>query len=164
MTKVSAGHTAPDFALPQVDGGRASLADALKRGPAVLAFFKIACPVCQFTFPFLERMHKAYGNERVSFWGISQDDQRDTKEFCAEYGITFPALIDEEGYPVSNRFGLTYVPTVLLIAPDGKVKVSGEGFSKSDLEKISAEIAAHLGRPPAPVFRADEAVPDYKPG
>jgi peroxiredoxin len=96
--------------------------------------------------------------------GISQDDARDTKEFWNECGITFPALIDDDGYPVSNQYGLTNVPTVFLIAPDGTVRVSSVGFSKADLEQISSELGKHLGRAPALVFRPDEVVPDYKPG
>ncbi len=164
MTKVLAGHTAPAFTLSGTNGQVVSLADALKKGPVVAAFLKISCPVCQFTFPFLERLHKAYGSERLSLWGISQDDARDTKEFCAEFGVTFPALIDEDGYPVSNQYGLTNVPTVFLIAPDGKVEVSSVGFSKADLENISAHVAGHLGKPVARVFLPDEIVPDYKPG
>ncbi len=164
MTKVLPGHTAPAFTLPGTNGQVVSLAGALKKGPVVAAFFKISCPVCQFAFPFLERLHKAYGSDRLSLWGISQDDTRDTKEFCAEFGVTFPALIDEDGYPVSNHYGLTNVPTVFLIAPDGKVEVSSVGFSKADLENISASVAGHLGKPVAHIFLPDEIVPDYKPG
>lgn len=164
MTTVLAGHSAPRFTLPGTDGRAYALADALKQGPVVLAFFKISCPVCQYTFPFLERIHQAYGNQQVSIWGVSQDDARDTREFCEEYGITFPALVDGDGYPVSNTYGLTHVPTVLLIEPGSKVKVSSNGFSKQDLETISAVIGRHVGRPPAAVFMPGESVPDYKPG
>jgi len=164
MTKVLAGHQAPNFALNGTNGRPFTLSEALKKGPVVAAFFKISCPVCQFAFPFLERLHKAYGGERASFVGISQDDARDTKEFCDEYAISFPALLDDDGYPVSNQYGLTNVPTVFLIAPDGIVKVSSIGFSKADLEKISSELGQHLGRTPAAVFLPDEVVPDYKPG
>ncbi|HJY87701.1 MAG TPA: TlpA disulfide reductase family protein [Candidatus Acidoferrales bacterium] len=164
MTKVLAGHQAPAFALNGASGHPFSLAEALRKGPVVAAFFKITCPVCQFTLPFLERLYQSYGDQRASFWGISQDDARDTKEFCQEFGITFPTLLDEDGYPVSNQYGLAQVPTVLLIAPDGKVLVSSVGFSKADLESISSELARLLGRSPAPVFKPDEIVPDYKPG
>jgi peroxiredoxin len=164
MSKVPIGHDAPLFTLPLASGASLSLADTLQKGPAVLAFFKVSCPVCQFTFPFLERIHQAYGNERISVLGLSQDNSRDTRQFCQEYGLTFPMLIDQEGYPASNQYGLTNVPTVILISPEGKVKVSSEGFSKKDLEQISVELGKHLGRPPATVFRAGEAVPDYKPG
>jgi peroxiredoxin len=164
MTKVLAGHAAPPFTLNGTNGKPLSLQEALGKGPVVAAFFKITCPVCQFTFPFLERLHQAHGNDRVTFLGISQDDARDTKEFLAEYGVTFPALVDDDGYPVSNQYGLTTVPTVFLIAPDGKVQVSSMGFSKADLEKISVELGRHLGKPPFQLFHPDEAIPDYKPG
>ena len=77
-------------------------------------FFKVSCPVCQYTFPFLERMHKAYGDKKVAIVGISQDDQRDTAAFLKEYGVTFPTLLDDpNGYAVSNAYGLTNVPVVV---------------------------------------------------
>jgi hypothetical protein len=38
------------------------------------------------------------------------------------------------------------------------------GFSKGDLEKIAAELAQHRALAPAPLFRNNEVVPDYKPG
>ncbi len=164
MTTVRIGQTAPAFSLPGLNGQTHSLADALRKGPVALAFFKISCPICQYAFPFLERIHQAYGNQRVTVWGISQDDARDTNEFCAEYGLTFPMLIDAEGYPVSNQYGLTNVPTVLLVMPDGKVKVSNHGFSKKDLEAVSSAFAVHTGSKPAQIFKPSEAVPDYKPG
>ncbi len=33
-----------------------SLEDILGKGPALLAFYKISCPVCQLTAPYLERL------------------------------------------------------------------------------------------------------------
>jgi len=164
MTKVLAGHVATAFTLQGTRGETFSLADALKKGPVVAAFFKITCPVCQFTFPFLERLFKAHSGDAVSFLGISQNDSAGTKEFLTEYGITFPAVMDEDRYPVSNQFGLTTVPTVLLIAPDGRVRVSSVGFCKADLEKIEKELADYFRKRPTSVFLPSEIVPDYKPG
>ncbi len=164
MAKVITRHKAPPFDLKDVDGKHVSLQQALKRGPVVATFFKGSCPVCQFTFPFLERLFQAYASDRTTFWAISQDDARDTREFCDEYGVTFPALIDDDGYPVSNEYGITNVPTYYLIAPDGTVQVHSVGFEKKALEKISGELARFLGRPVAPVFKPEEVVPDSKPG
>ena len=164
MTTILAGHHAPPFRLTDTHGNDVSLSECLKKGPVVAAFFKVSCPVCQYTFPFIERLCKVYGDERVSFLAISQDDAEDTLEFLAEYGISFPALIEHSSYAVSNSYGLTNVPTVFLIGTDGKVIVSEMGFDKEKLEAISKEIARHLGRPPAQVFHAADNVPDYKPG
>jgi peroxiredoxin len=164
VVTVRAGQKAPNLELPSLDGNRLSLADALARGPVVAAFFKSSCPTCQFTLPFLERLYKAYGGERVTFWAISQDNAADTDKFCRQYGLTFPALLDEDGYPVSNDYGLTHVPTYYLIAPDGKVRADSIGFTKRTLEEISEELARFLGRPAAQVFLPGEIVPDSKPG
>src|ERR1700733_13833097 len=137
MAALSAGAKAPEFALQSADGKKASLADALKKGPVVAAFFKVSCPTCQFTAPFLERLHEAYGGEHFTLWGISQDDAADTREFNQEFEIEFPTLIDDNGYRVSNQYGITNVPTLFLIAPDGKIQESSADFSKKKLNVLN---------------------------
>jgi peroxiredoxin len=164
MTHIVAGNLAPGFSLKSVDHREYSLRDLMERGPVVIAFFKISCPVCQFTFPFLERLYNLYGSGDVGFLGISQDDLRSTKDFASEYGVTFPLLLDEDGYPVSNAYGLTNVPTIFLIDTDGKVKVSSMGFDKKDLETIASELAERRKMALTPLFRPNEVVPANKPG
>lgn len=166
MTSIVAGNTAPAFSLTALDGTEFSVAKQLERGPVVAAFFKISCPVCQFTFPFLERLYKRYGEGGVTFLGISQDDARATKDFAKEFGTTFPMLLDEKqkGYPASNAYGLTNVPTIFLIETDGTVKISCMGFNKKDLESIAVELAERKKIAPAALFRPDESVPANKPG
>jgi peroxiredoxin len=165
MTHLDAGNIAPGFSLKSLDGKEYSLDSLVQHGPVVAAFFKITCPVCQFTFPFLERLYKRYGGEGVTFLGISQDDARDTRDFAKEYGLTFPMLIDDEtGYIVSNAYGLTTVPTIFLIDTEGTIKVSSNGFDKKDLETIAAELAQRRNIVLAPLFRPDEVIPINKPG
>jgi peroxiredoxin len=164
MAPLSAGAKAPAFELPSTNGKKSALADALKKGPVVAAFFKVSCPTCQFTAPFLERLHETYGGAKFTLWGISQDDARDTRDFCQEFEVEFPALIDETGYPVSNQYGITTVPTVFLITPDGKIQESCVGFSKKDLEKIAVAAASATSTPPTAFFKPGEVIPDFKPG
>ncbi len=164
MSKIQVGQDAPHFALESVSGQPFSLAQALGRGPVVAAFFKVNCPTCQFTFPFLERLSKVYGGEQVSVVGISQDDAAATQEFCEEYGVTFPALLDTDNYSVSNDYGLINVPTYYLISRGGRVQVSSVGFTKKALETISDGLAKFLGHSPVPVFLPEEIVPESKPG
>jgi len=164
MTNLASGSIAPGFSLLSLEGREYSLATEMKRGPVVVAFFKVSCPVCQFTFPFLERLYKRYGGEGVTFLGISQDDARATRRFAEDYGVTFPVLRDEEGYPVSNGYGLTNVPTTFLIDSDASVRVVCHGFNKADLESIANELAQHRKVPLAALFQTDERVPANKPG
>jgi peroxiredoxin len=164
MSKIRAGDPAPNFELNDTRGKRVSLREALSRGPAVTVFFKVSCPTCQFTFPFLQRLFQAYGSDHATFLAISQDDAGDTREFCAEYGLGFTVLVDDEGYPASNEYGITNVPTIYLIASDGSVQVDSVGFGKKALEKIAEELARVQGRAAVPLFKPGEVVPDAKPG
>jgi peroxiredoxin len=166
MTHIVAGNMAPDFSLKALDGKECLLRERLQQAPVVAAFFKVSCPVCQFTFPFLERLHKRYGGDGVTFLGISQDDARETKEFAKKFGVTFAMLLDEKqkGYPASNAYGLTNVPTIFLIETDGTVRISCTGFDKKDLESIAGALAERKKIVPAALFRPDESVPAHKPG
>jgi len=164
MTHIVAGNTAPEFSLKSLDQKQYALRTLLERGPVVAVFFKVSCPVCQFTFPFLERLHERYGSGGATFLGISQDDARATKGFASEYGVTFPVVLDEDGYPVSNAYGLTNVPTIFLIETDRKVNVSSMGFDKKDLETIATQLAERRKIGLTPLFRPDEVVPANKPG
>ena len=164
MTHIVAGNVAPGFSLKGLDGKERSLRGLLDEGPVVTAFFKISCPVCQFTFPFLERLHTSYGGDGVTILGVSQDDAKDTKRFASEFGVTFPVLLDEKGYPVSNAYGLSMVPTIFLIETDGSVKVSSMGFNKAELESIGGTLAERKKIAKAPLFRTDEKIPAQKPG
>src|SRR5216683_4821368 len=103
MVALTAGTAAPPFELPAIDGSKFSLQDALSRGPVLAVFFKISCPVCQYAFPYFERIYKAYGRKNVTIVGISQNDKQDTAAFLKKYAITFPILLDDtKTYPASN--------------------------------------------------------------
>jgi peroxiredoxin len=165
MTALATGKKAPDFELKTLDGKPFSLADALARGPVVLAFFKVSCPTCQYAFPFLERLYKAYGNKGVMLVGISQNDPKDTAGFAKEFGVTFPILLDDtRTYPVSNAYGLTNVPTVFWIAQDGEIEVSSVAWIKADFEQINRKMAEAGKAAPAAVFKAGEDIRDFRAG
>src|SRR2546423_10635089 len=112
MPAIVAGKRAPDFSWPALDGKTYSLKSALASGPMLVAFFKVSCPTCQYTFPFLERLGKYFG----CVWGVSQDDERATRDFAKHYGVTFALLLeDTDDYPTSNAYGLTHVPSIFLL-------------------------------------------------
>ena len=162
MAALKAGVPAPNVALPLVGGGSFNLGESLKRGPVLLAFFKVTCPVCQMAFPFIERIFKATngGSQTVQFVGIVQNEPKDAQAFMREYGVTFPvALDDTNSYPASNAYGLTNVPSLFLVGPNGRIEVSSVGFSKRDFEQIAIIAGASK-----PLFTAQDAVPDFKAG
>jgi peroxiredoxin len=164
MEALVPGKTAPPITLKTLAGETAILPEALKNGPVVAAFFKVSCPTCQFSAPFLERLHETYGGEKFTVWGISQDDAEDTREFCKEFDVNFPILIEAAGYAISNRYGITHVPSIFLISQDGKIQEASVGFSKAGFETIAAAAAKASDRKSVPLFKPSEMVPALKPG
>src|SRR5438445_8314684 len=160
MTHIVPGNVAPGFSLKSLDGKEFSLNAALQRGPVVLSFFKVSCPVCKFTFPFLERLLKTYGGDGVTFLGVSQDNVTASRDFARDFGVTFPVLIDT-GYPASNAYGLTTVPTFFLVNQDAMVQVASVGFGKAEIESIAYVLAVHCKISRAPVFSHYETTTAY---
>jgi len=167
MALLATGKKAPPFQLTATDGKIYSLAAALANGPLLAVFFKVSCPVCQYTFPFLDRMYRQFltaGAAGLQIWGVSQDNAQNSKSFAKDWGVTFPLLIDDEPYETSQAYGLAHVPSLFLIAPDGRVEISGDGFSKADLLEMRKSLAEKLAVHPAELFRPSEEVPAFRPG
>jgi peroxiredoxin len=158
---LAAGALAPEVAFRTLEGGTETLAGLLARGPVVLAFFKVSCPVCQMTFPYLDRLHKGMAREGapLQFLGVSQDNPSATREFMRQQGVTFPVLLDEAatGYAASSAFAIHGVPSLFVIEPDGRVSFSGHGFSKKDFEALGRKAGVEP-------FQAGERVPEFRPG
>jgi peroxiredoxin len=155
-TLVAAGAQAPPFRLTGLDGTGRTLEDILAGGPVLLVFYKISCPVCQLTAPYLQRLSS---NPAIQVIGISQDEAGATRGFMERYGVTFPVLLDRgsEGYPASNAYGITSVPSLFLLERDGTIARAFNGFSKRDFE----EIGARAGVVP---FGPEDHVPEWKAG
>jgi peroxiredoxin len=153
---LAAGAQASDFRLPRLGGGETGLRDIAAHGPALLAFFKVNCPVCQLTFPYLERIQAPAS---LPVYGISQNGPEDTRDFMRRFGVTFPMLLDAESqsFPVSNAFGISSVPTLFLLERGGGISHVIEGWRKSEIERLGAQAGVE-------VFRPGDSVPDWKAG
>jgi peroxiredoxin len=91
--------------------------------------------------------------------GVSQDDAAKTQVFAEKYAPSVTMLLDEGrlGYPASNAFGITHVPTVFVTEVDGEISAAWTGFSKADMEALAQ-------RTGIPVFGPHDSVPVWKAG
>ena len=128
---LATGDRAPAISLVDGKGVARPLRELVSDGAVLLAFFKVSCPTCQLTLPFLNRI--AGGTLRV--YGVSQDTPEQTARFAREYGVDVPMLYDrdDDNYPASNAFGLTNVPSLFVVESDLRVSYDLVGFHKGDL-------------------------------
>lgn len=156
LRTLQTGDRAPSVPLRTLAGATVSTSELWARGPVLAAFYKASCPTCQLTLPFLERL-RAGG---ASVYCIAQDDAATARAFNAEFGMPeMPTLIDpaSDGYPASNAFGISYVPTIFLAGADGIITWDSVGFVRIDLEQLGRQLEI-------PVFHDGDIVPAAKGG
>src|ERR1039458_2846678 len=111
---------APNARFRTPEGALLSTADVVGKGHGLrvlLAFFKTSCPICRLTWPYLQRLHEAYGGKTVHVVGVSQDDAVSSRAYyAANGGATFELLLDPEPtFVASNAFGVEAVPPLALL-------------------------------------------------
>lgn len=151
------GDGAPAFELEDVHGAVRPAAGERPR-PTLLVFFKVSCPTCQYTMPFVERLVSGASPDTPEIVAISQDDAPNTIQFQERFGLSMAMLIDPgPRYPASNLYRISHVPSFFLVEPDGTVSLSFDGFEKQPLEQVAARFGV-------PLFAGDERVPSSRPG
>ena len=164
----SAGSAAPDTRFRTPEGGSLSTADVIAAGdglPVLLAFFKTSCPVCQLTWPYLQRLHEAYGGRSMRVVGVSQNDAASSRAYYAAYGAaSFDLLLDPEPtFVASNAFNVESVPLLVLLAADGTIEDTFAGWSKKRMEALGARFAS-TSVPLVPVIPPGDPVREFSPG
>jgi len=103
-TMLPLGTPAPDFSLPNIDGGTVSLADVADAPALLVVFMCNHCPYVKHVAEGLAALARDYQSRGVAVVGISSndvaahpDDSPDKmKAEAAQRGYNFPYLFDED--------------------------------------------------------------------
>jgi peroxiredoxin len=105
---IGAGDMAPNFSLPDAGGGLVFLADLLRRGPGVIAFYRGGwCPYCNIQLRAYEAILPRIGELSASLVAISPQLPDDSLTTAEKNALSFPVLSDV-GNQVARSFGLVY--------------------------------------------------------
>ena len=152
------GDLAPDFELEDLAGQFWSLGTALEKSPVLLVFFKVSCPTCQLTLPFLQRLSDAESTNTPRLLAVSQDDATATAKFQERFRVSMRTLLDPaRTFPASNAYRITHVPALFLVEPEGRISMTANGFSKAHIEELGRRFGVHP-------FHPQDRVPVLQPG
>jgi hypothetical protein len=65
---------------------------------------------------------------------------------------------------VSNAYGISHVPTLVVIDASGVVADVVESWDREGLNRASERLAALVGAEPSPVSEPGDGLPDFRPG
>ena len=115
------GAAAPDFTLPVLGGGEASLS-ALKGKVVVVNFWATWCPPCLVEMPVLNELYAAYRDQGVEVLGLSLDEEGlpVTKPFVEKLEVTYPIVeADRKTYQAYGN--ILTIPHTFVIDRAGNV-------------------------------------------
>lgn len=131
---------APDISGPTLEGGTWSLADHVGQ-IVVLNVWASWCAPCRAEAPALEQVSVETADQGVQFVGLNtRDTQAAAKAFVANYGITYPNLVDDDGslqLAFRDTLPPQSIPSTVFIDAQGRVaaRVLGE-IDRSRLQGI----------------------------
>ncbi len=125
---VKPGTPAPDFKMKTPEGKTIQLSKYAKGKTVVLDFWASWCPDCRKDAPEVVRMYEAYRQYGVEFIGISMDtDVEAWKKAIEKFGIKYPQVSELKKFKetdIAKAYGVNWIPSMVVIGEDGKVKLS----------------------------------------
>lgn len=131
------GGLAPEFSLPDIDGKTVSLSGF--RGMTVLiVFWSTWCSRCSEELTFLRDNFS--GHEDVVVLLVNQDSEKMAPlerivEMRNRLSLPFPILVDS-GLVLWDRFGISALPTSVVIGKDGRIIFAEPNFYWDSPEKL----------------------------
>jgi thiol-disulfide isomerase/thioredoxin len=141
---------APDFGGPLLNGGEFKLTEA--RGDVVvLNVWGSWCPPCRKEAPALQAVAESLAADGVRFVGINtRDNETDARAFQAEFGVTFPSVVDTDGTRMlafRDTLPPAAIPTTLVIDREGRVAARVLGaITEPSLRDLIGDVLAEGDR------------------
>ncbi len=122
------GREAPDFTLPDLDGGPVRLAGFRGRQAVLVNFWATWCVPCREEMPMLDRLWRQRRDTLVVL-GVSLDTASPARvrAFVREVGAGFPILRDPD-QTVARRYRLRGVPSSFLVDRGGVIRYREVGY------------------------------------
>ena len=145
LTAIPDRPPAPDFRLPDLDGGLHRLSDY--RGRVVIVnFWATWCPPCRAEMPSMQRAWEKLEKEGIVMLGIDVGEDEDRVfQFTADYPVEFPLLLDRDS-AVIGRWPVRGLPTTFVVDPRGRLAYRAIGGREWD-DPALLDLVRGLQRP-----------------
>jgi cytochrome c biogenesis protein CcmG, thiol:disulfide interchange protein DsbE len=137
------GKPAPAFTLPVVlngakEGATLSLAE-FQGSAVVLDFWASWCGPCQIEAPIVNKLAQRFRDRGLVVVGVDTSEQSGAAPghaWALSHGLSYPIVFDSDN-ETAERYGVTSMPTLVVISRTGKVTAVREGLtSDSELESL----------------------------
>jgi peroxiredoxin len=115
-----AGTPAPRFELPDLSGGKVSLAE--QRGRRVLLVFSDPdCGPCEELLPEVARLHRDHRSDGLEIIMVSRGELEENRRKAEAFGLEFPIAL-QSGWKLSKKYGIFATPVAFLVDEEGVIE------------------------------------------
>jgi cytochrome c biogenesis protein CcmG, thiol:disulfide interchange protein DsbE len=134
------GVSAKPFQLPLASGGGSFRLDDQRGKPVLMEVFASWCGACAHAAPMVDEVYREAQRSGVVFVGVSVDDDVNAaRRVQQSWPISYPVAVDDGR--VQRAYGVSLLPTFVLIGRDGIVKHVSSGVpSRRTLSRWLSEL------------------------
>ncbi len=143
--KAKVGEKALDFTLTGLDGAQVSL-ESLKGKVVLLDFWATWCGPCKQVMPTIQKIADEYKEKDVAVYGVNTWERGEgaAKKYMDSKGFTYPCLL--VGDDLAKSYGVTGIPTLLVIDKDGVIVLAEVGMAPDGGKALRAAIDSALSK------------------
>ena len=146
LSTVAAKPPAPDFTLPNSEGGAVKLSD-LRGKVIVLNFWATWCPPCREEMPSMQTLWESFKDEDFELLAVNVGEDEDMVfAFRHELSKTlkFPILLDEKSQ-VARLYPIRGLPTTYVLDKQGRIVYQAVGGRDWNSDGIKQALRALMG-------------------
>lgn len=138
---------APDFTLRALDGQEVTLSK-MKGEVVLLDFWATWCSPCRESIPHLIQLYKTYKKNGLVVIGMNMDrgDIDNVHHFIMSMDIPYPIVITSND--VERNYGVTSLPSTILIDKKGRIRENIRGFTSEIAKQITAKVQDLISEKP----------------
>jgi thiol-disulfide isomerase/thioredoxin len=138
---------APDFTLRTLDG-QEILLSKLRGKVVLLDFWATWCTPCKESIPTLMQIYKTYQPKGLEIIGMNMDrgDVSSVLRVVKSMEIPYPIVITPD--EVQKKYGITGLPTAILLDKQGRIRDKLLGFNSKIGQRITARVSEFISENP----------------
>jgi peroxiredoxin len=139
--QIKIGDPAPKFSVTSMSGKQMFFADMETGGPTFIYFIRNGDAVSQQETGYINKIIRAYGEARSTWYGIINAKEDQARSFQAESNPAF-RLERDEGLSAIKMLGVSSAPMVMEFDGNGILMHTWKGYSAVHLKGINMAYAA----------------------
>ncbi len=111
----------------------------------LLDFWATWCGPCKAAMPSIQKLSEKYQGKAVSVFGVNTWERGAAdvaQKYMAKNKYTYGLLL--KGDDLAKTYGISGIPTFVLIGPDGKILHLGVGFEEGEGDRMAEIIDTAL--------------------